>query len=97
MNDGVLTTIIVWASPFLVGGMIWFVINHISDVKESITEVKGHIGGVKDDVNEVRISVVRIQKDLDYLKNDDDLEEKVTKIFENNAVKVIKNARKKFE
>jgi len=97
MNDPV-TQIIVWLSPFLGTGVIWFLHNHIADVKDQITELKGKIGGVSNEITELKISVAKIQSHVEHINKSDKIdEEKVVDIFENNIVKVIRNARKRFE
>lgn len=93
-----ITQIIVWASPFLGAGFLWFLNNHISDVKDQLTEVKGRIGQVSNEVNEIKISVAKIQLDVEHIKNIDKIDEKkVVDIFENNIVTVIRRAKKRFE
>lgn len=97
MNDPV-TQIIVWLSPFLGASFLWFLNNHITAVKDQITEVKGRIGTVSNEINELKISVAKIQLDVEHIKNTDKIDEKkVTDIFENNIVTVIKRAKKRFE
>ncbi len=77
-----ITDFIVFCSPVLAAGMLWFIVNHITDVKDKITELKGHIGGVEKEVQQVNISIVKIQSDLEYLKDDSKIKSNLTVIKE---------------
>lgn len=97
MNE-LITNLIVWLSPFLATGFLWFLHNHITEVKDQITEVKGKIGGISTEIQELKISMAKMSTDLDYIKKDEKLDEnKVVDIFEDNIVKVIRRAKKRFE
>ena len=89
---------IIYLAPFAGGLISWFIVNHISEVKDQITEVKGKIGGVSMEIEELKISMAKMSTDLDYLKKDGKInEDKVIDIFENNIVKVIRRAKTRFE
>ena len=76
----------------LVGTCIgWLIVNHVSTVQNSITEVKGHVGKVSEDLNELAKTVVKIETSLDHLKDSG-------KIFNNNPqVTILRNPKGKFE
>jgi hypothetical protein len=96
--NGLITDLIVWLSPFLAAGFLWFLHNHIIDVKNEITQVKGQIGGLKEDIIETSISLAKIQTDIEHIKKHDKIDEgKVVQIFEDNIVKVIRRARTRFD
>ena len=95
--SNVLTDLIVYVSPFAGALIAWFIINHISDVKDQITEVKGKIGGVSTELQDVKISMVKIQSDIEHIKESGNIEKDKTNRFENQVVKILRNAKQKFE
>jgi len=77
-----ITDFIVFVSPVLATGMLWFIVNHISEVKDRISEVKGKLGQVENEVHQVNISIVKIQTDLDYIKESNKIKSNLTVIKE---------------
>ena len=101
-NEAVMTTLVVWASPVLAMLIGWFIVNHVTEVKDKIKDVDTTIKVISKELTETQKTIVKIQSDVEYLKTDvkvkpEDFEKNVIRIFENSAVKVIKNARKRFE
>ncbi len=81
-----ITDLIVFISPAIGALLAWFIVNHISDVKNQITEVKGHVHKVENEVHQLNVSIVKIQTDIDYIKEDSRIKSNLT---------VIKEGRKK--
>jgi hypothetical protein len=69
----------------------WFIINHVSDVKDKITELRGHVLKIDDEVNNLGKNVVKIQTSLDFMK------EQRRQINNNPQATVIREAKGKFE
>jgi peptidoglycan hydrolase CwlO-like protein len=76
------TDFIVFVSPVLASGMLWFIINHIKEVKDKISEVKGNVMSVQKEVHSLNLSVVKIQSDIDYLKDDSKIKSNLTVVKE---------------
>ncbi len=70
--------------------MLWFIINHITEVKNQITEIKGHVILVEK-------TIVKIQTDIEYIKEGDRIEKDKSERFENHVVTILKEAKGRFK
>ena len=102
MNNDVVSTVIVWTSPFIGGAFLWLLLDKIKSTDKKIDDVHVTAKVTSSKVQELDKTLVEIQTDIRYINknlpiNEKEFEGRVINIFENSAVKVIKNARKRFE
>jgi hypothetical protein len=89
MND-VIAQVIIWASPFLFTFAAFMVKSWASEIKDELSITKGHVIKVEKDI-------VKIQSDIEHIKERDKIERERTDKFENHVVTVLKRAKTKFE
>lgn len=92
-----ITDVIVWLSPVAGGLLVWFIHDLITTVRTDITQVKGELSETNKELSSVNKSIVKIQTDIEYLKDRDKIDKKRNDEFEDHVVRVLKRAKGRFE
>lgn len=89
MSDTI-AQVIIWASPFLFSFAVFVIKSWASEIKDELSITKGHVIKVEKDI-------VKIQSDIEHIKERDKIEKKRNDEFEDHVVRVLKRAKTKFE
>lgn len=92
-EEGFLDFVARWAAPVLTVLLGLFIRDHMQSNSNQHTKTQGEVGSLQVDMAAVKKDIEHIKKTVD--KDDKEFDKKVAQVFENQAVTVIKNARKK--
>jgi len=96
MNDPI-SSLIIWASPFLGALVIWFISQHFNEQKNEFLKLNGKISKVENELIDTKLTVVKVLTQVENLDKIFTKEKEKQDHFENKVVTILREAKGRFK